>query len=256
MALLDIECVSKNFGGLAALSEVSLSVEEGSTTSLIGPNGAGKTTLFNIVTNLIPLDSGKVLFQEERIDHLPPHVIPSKGIARTFQLLGMFKELTVLENVALGGQSQTKAGMFPTIFQFPRSRLEETQIMERAKNTIRLLGLEEQANAKAGYLPYGLQKMVELGRAVCFQPKLVLLDEPTIGLSPHETQRLISVIRKIAEQGTTVFLVAHDMRTVMDISEKIYVLDFGKKIAEGTPKEVTGNEEVIKIYLGREESSA
>lgn len=256
MALLDIECVSKNFGGLAALSEVSLSVEDGSITALIGPNGAGKTTLFNIVTNLILLDSGKVLFQGERIDHLSPHLIPSKGIARTFQLLGMFKELTVLENVALGGQSQTKAGIIPTIFQLPGARSEESQIMERAKNAIRLLGLEGESNAKAGYLPYGLQKLVELGRAICFQPKLILLDEPTIGLNPYEIHGLVNVVRKITEQGTTVFLVAHDMRTVMDISDKIYVLDFGKKIAEGTPKEITGNEEVIKVYLGREEFGA
>jgi len=250
--LLKVESVSKNFGGVNALLDVNVSVDQGSITSLIGPNGAGKTTLFNVITNLIPLDSGRVLFQNERIDHLPSHQMANKGIQRTFQLLQVFKELSVFENVALGMHAKSKAGLLPTIFRFPSMSLEEVEIIEQSKNAIQLVGLEAQMNETAGRLPFGQQKLLELARAFVSRPKLLLLDEPTNGLNPHETQMIIRVLHKIHDQGIDILFVAHDMVTVMEISDKIYVLNFGQKIAEGTPDEIAKNKEVIKAYLGKE----
>jgi branched-chain amino acid transport system ATP-binding protein len=254
--LLQVESVSKNFGGISALLNITITVEQGSITSLIGPNGAGKTTLFNVITNFIPLDSGRIFFREERIDAFPPYKVANKGIQRTFQLLQVFKELSVLENVTLGMHANSKAGIFPTILRFPSMRLEEAEIIEQSMNAIQLVGLEAHVNDTAGQLPFGQQKLVELARALVSRPKLLLLDEPTNGLNPHETQKVINLLNKIHEQGINIFLIAHDMRTVMEISEKIYVLNFGQKIAEGTPEEIVKNQEVVKAYLGKEYSIA
>jgi len=251
-ALLQVDSASKNFGGLTALLKVTLTIEQGSITSLIGPNGAGKSTLFNTITNLIPLDSGSIYFQEERFDHLPPHMIASKGIQRTFQLLQVFRELTVLENVALGMHAKGNTGFLGAILRFPSMRLEEAEIIQRSKGAVRFVGLEAQSNMVAGQLPYGQQKLVELARAIVSGPKLLLLDEPTNGLSPSETQGLNGILQQLRNEGVTIFLVAHDMQTVMEISDKIFVLNFGQKIAEGTPKEIAESQEVIKAYLGRE----
>jgi branched-chain amino acid transport system ATP-binding protein len=251
-ALLQVDMVSKNFGGLAALSNISLRVEQESITSLIGPNGAGKTTLFNAITNLEPLDSGKVFFQGKRIDHLSSYMVAGKGIQRTFQLLQVFKELSVLENVALGMHARGNAGILASIFRLPSMRTEEVDIIDHSMNVIQLVGLEARTNAKASQLPYGEQKLVEIARALVSQPKLLLLDEPTNGLNPSETQKLTILLQKMREIGVTIFLVAHDMHLVMDISDQIVALNFGKVIAEGVPGEIAENQEVIKAYLGKE----
>jgi branched-chain amino acid transport system ATP-binding protein len=250
--LLRVESVSKNFGGLTALSRVNLTVERGSITSLIGPNGAGKTTLFNAVTNFIPIDTGAIFFQGERIDGLPAHSIARKGIQRTFQLLQVFKELTVLENIALGLHANSRAGLLSTILRFRSMKSEEENIIEQSKKIVHLVGLERVVHVKAGQLPFGQQKLVELGRALVSMPRLLLLDEPTNGLNPHETQETISLLNKTREQGVTIFLVAHDMKAVMQISDKIHVLNLGRKIAEGSPEEIKANQEVIEAYLGKE----
>jgi branched-chain amino acid transport system ATP-binding protein len=250
--LLQVQSVSKHFGGLGALVNVNLAVEEGSITSLIGPNGAGKTTLFNTITNLVPVDVGEIAFKGERIDHLPPHQVAIKGIQRTFQLLQVFKELTVLENVALGMHVRGNSGFIRSILRSASMRSEEREIFERSREAIRFVGLETETSARAGKLPYGQQKMVELARALVSRPNLLLLDEPTNGLNPLERARLTDMVREIRSQGVTVFFVAHDMATVMKISDKIYVLNFGQKIAEGNPKEIAQNQDVIKIYLGEE----
>jgi branched-chain amino acid transport system ATP-binding protein len=254
--ILSFESVSKNFGGLAALTDVSLSVTEGDVISLIGPNGAGKTTLLNIATNLLPLSSGKVIFEDERTDHLPPYRIPGRGIARTFQILKLPLKLSVLENVAIGAHSRSESGVFPIVLRLSRMRSEEMQIMEKAKEAIRFVGLEDHMNAITGILPLGTQRLVEMARALMCEPKLLFLDEVTTGLNFHEKQKVIHVLQKIREQGTTIFIVAHDMSFVMELSSKIYVLNFGKKIAEGSPEEIRKNREVIDVYLGRTETNS
>jgi branched-chain amino acid transport system ATP-binding protein len=251
-ALLQVDSASKNFGGLTALSKVTLTVEEGSISSLIGPNGAGKSTLFNTITNLIRLDSGSMYFEGERFDQLAPHMIAGRGIQRTFQLLQVCKELTVLENVALGMHAKGSSGFLGAILRFPSMRLEEAEIIQQSKEAVRFVGLEAQLNVAIGQLPYGQQKLVELARAIVSGPKLLLLDEPTNGLSPSETQRLNGMLEQLRNRGVTIFLVAHDMQTVMKVSDKIFVLNFGEKIAEGTPREIAENQEVIKAYLGKE----
>jgi branched-chain amino acid transport system ATP-binding protein len=255
-AILNLESVSKNFGGLAAISDVNLVVDEGDMVSLIGPNGAGKTTLLNIATNLLPFDSGKVIFQGKRIDHLPPYAIPSIGITRTFQLLRLPMKLSVLENVAVGAHSKGRAGIYSIVFRLPKMRIEEVQIIERTKWAIEFVGLEDHMRAITGHLPLGLQRLVEMARAIVSEPKLLFLDEVTTGLNPHEKRRVINVLHKVHEKGTTIFIVAHDMSFLMELSSKIYVLNFGKKIAEGTPDEIRENKEVIDVYLGRTNASS
>jgi branched-chain amino acid transport system ATP-binding protein len=255
-SLLEVDSVSKHFGGLTALSNVNLTVEEGSITSLIGPNGAGKTTLFNAITNLSPADTGEVYFQGERIDNLDTHMVAVKGIQRTFQLLQVFKELSVLENTALGMHVKGNSGFLNTVFRMRKMRSEEEEIFERSLAAIKFVGLEAKSSMTAGQLPYGQQKMVEFARAIVSEPKLLLLDEPTNGLNPSERGKLTELIREIRERHTSILLVAHDMGTVMGISDKIYVLNFGEKIAEGTPMEIAQNQKVIKVYLGEEYSIA
>jgi branched-chain amino acid transport system ATP-binding protein len=249
-ALLQVESISKSFGGIVALSNVSLNVEQGSITALIGPNGAGKTTMFNIVSNFIRPDSGKVFFQGERIDLLLPSMVASRGIQRTFQLLEVMKELSVFENVALGMHAKGNAGVLAAVIRSPSMRREEAQIRERSMDYLQLVGLQDLTNTSAGKLPYGQQKLVELARALVSDPKILLLDEPTNGLNPLETQKIMDVLRHMRERGTTILLVAHDMHTVMQISDKIYVLNYGEKISEGSPKEIARNQDVIKAYLG------
>lgn len=254
--LLKVKSVVKRFGGLKALHDVDLTVEENSITALIGPNGAGKTTMFNSVTNLTPIDSGEIFFTGERIDHLSPHLIAGLGIQRTFQLHQVFTELTVLENVALGMHVSAKSGFLGTILHLPAMRREESKIMQQSLEAIHMVGLDDHVFTLAGQLPYGQQKMVEVARAMVSRPKLLLLDEPTNGLNPSERKSLTELVLKIRRQGTTVFFVAHDMATVMRISDKIHVLSFGQKIAEGPPREILKNKKVIEVYLGEEQDIA
>jgi len=254
--VLLLESVSKHFGGLAAVSEVSLSVNDGEVVSLIGPNGAGKTTQLNIVTNLIPLSSGKVLFEGERIDSLPSYRIPGKGIARTFQILRLPQKLSVIENVAIGAHSWSQCGIVSILLRSPKMRSEERLILEKAKEVIHFVGIEEYMNAITGHLPLGIQRLVELARALACVPRLLFLDEVTTGLNFQERQKVIAVIQRIKESGTTIFMVAHDMSFVMELSSRVYVLNFGRKIAEGSPEEIGRNQEVIDVYLGRRDTYA
>lgn len=252
MSLLHIESVSKNFGGLQALSDVSTDVEEGSISALIGPNGSGKTTLFHVITKIIPPDSGKIFFAEERIDHLPAYFIPGKGIARTFQIVALFREASVWENVASGAFSKTKAEIFSIVLRLPWMRSEERYIKEQTMETLRFLGIEHLAERPAGMLPIGQQRLVELGRGLVSEPKLLLLDEPLSGLNPRESEQVQEKIIEIRNRGITILFVEHEMKSVMRLAEKITVLNFGRKIAEGAPKEIRNNPEVIEVYLGKE----
>jgi branched-chain amino acid transport system ATP-binding protein len=252
-ALLELKSIKKRFGGLMAVSDLSFRVEVGSITSLIGPNGSGKTTSFNIITKLITPDAGRILFCGENIEGLPAHEIPGKGIARTFQIISLFEKASVLENVACGAYSNTTSGAFSIICRLSRARREEKDIVERAMNAIKANGLEKWANAPAGSLPFGQQRLVELSRALVGNPKLLLMDEPLSGLTQKEGEILEDKIREIRGSGITVFFVEHKMKAVMKISEKIIVLNFGQKLAEGSPDEIRSNEAVINVYLGRGE---
>ena len=253
--ILRFESVSKHFGGLAALSDVSLEVNEGDIAALIGPNGAGKTTLLNVATNLLPLSAGEVFLNDERIDHLPPYKIAGKGIARTFQILNLPEKLSVLENVAIGAHSKSHAGVFPIIFRLSGMRSEEKGILEKAMEIIDFVGLGDHVNDITGHLPLGLQRITEMARAMMCDPQVLFLDEVTTGLSFKERKTVIDVLWKIHERGSsTIFMIAHDMSFVMELSSRIYVLSFGKKIAEGSPDEIRNNQEVIDVYLGKSDA--
>lgn len=252
MSLLRLESIYKNFGGLQALSDVNMDVEEGSISALIGPNGSGKTTLFNAITNIIPATSGKIFFNGENIDHLPAYLVPGKGIGRTFQIISLFRAASVWENVASGAFTKSKAEMLSILFRMPWMRAEERLIRERTMDTLRYLGIEHLANAQGGMLPFGQQRLVELARALVSEPKMLLLDEPLSGLNAHESGMLQEKIMEIRNRGLTILFVEHEMKAVMRLAEKITVLNFGKKIAEGSPNEIRNNSEVVEVYLGKE----
>jgi len=246
--LLSAKGVSKDFGGLRALDKVDLSVREGTITALIGPNGAGKTTLVNIITGVYGLSEGSVFFGERRINGLPPHEIVEMGLVRTFQLAKLFKGMSVLENVMVGRHSQAKASTFLPVVLNSR----EAKIYEYAMEMLKLSGLEKHAHEPAANLPHGQQRLLELARSMATSPKLILLDEPAAGLNPHEEDMLQEALRSIIKSGTTILLIEHHMRLVMNISDWVNVLDLGRKIAEGTPGEVGKNSAVVKAYLGKE----
>lgn len=251
--LLSAKGVSKDFGGLRALDKVDLSVREGAITALIGPNGAGKTTLVNIITGVYGASEGSVFFGERRIDGLPPHEIVEMGLVRTFQLVKLFKGMSVLENVMVGRHSQAKASTFlPVVLNSRRVRREEAKIYEYAMEMLKLSGLEKHAHEPAANLPHGQQRLLELARSMATSPKLILLDEPAAGLNPHEEDMLQEALRSIIKSGTTILLIEHHMRLVMNISDWVNVLDLGCKIAEGIPGEIGKNSAVVKAYLGKE----
>lgn len=252
MSLLRLESIYKNFGGLQALSDVNMHVEEGSISALIGPNGSGKTTLFNAITNIIPATSGKIFFNGESIDQLPAYLVPGKGLARTFQIISLFRTASVWENVASGAFTKSKAEMLSILFRMSWMRAEERLIRERTMDTLRYLGIEHLANSQAGMLPFGQQRLVELARALVGEPRMLLLDEPLSGLNAHESGMLQEKIMEIRNRGLTILFVEHEMKAVMRLAEKITVLNFGKKIAEGSPNEIRNNSEVVEVYLGKE----
>lgn len=252
MAVLEVERVCKNFGGVAALRDVSLALEEGRITALIGPNGSGKTTLINVVTKFLAPDSGKIVFRGERIDGLPPDVIASRGIIRTFQILRTFKELTVLENVMCGAHCWSRAGVLDSILPFSRARREEAEIREQALSALRTVGLADLTTHMAGALPLGHQRSVELARALAGRPKLLLLDEPVSGLNPEERDLMEEKLVELSGAGVTILFVEHEMKTVMKLAHKIVVLNFGENLAVGTPDEIRTDPRVVEAYLGRE----
>jgi len=250
MSLLEVKDVTVRFGGLVAASKINMNVEEGMIHSLIGPNGAGKTTMFNVMTRVIDPSEGQLEFNGENLLKKKPHQIIQSGISRTFQNLEIFKLMSVKENFLVGDHVNVDTIWFNEAIQTQKLKSEEEKAAFKASEIAGILGLKNRLNSPAGMLPYGLQKMVEIGRALISSPKLILLDEPAAGLNPSETEFLKEIIMKIKEQGITILLVEHDMSLVMDISDQITVMNFGKKIAEGKPEQIKNDPEVIKAYLG------
>lgn len=257
MFLLDIKDLTLRFGGIVPVNKVSFGIEEGSIESLIGPNGAGKTSLFNCLTGFYKAQEGDILFQGQSVMKLKPHKITELGMARTFQNLRLFKNLTVMENIMSGMHCRASAGLAGAVFRPPSQRAEEKKIKEVAIECMDFVGILDKKNMIAKNLPYGDQRRVEWARALATQPKLLLLDEPAAGLNYDEKMQLVELIKRIRDElKITVFLIEHDMGLVMKVSEKIFVIDYGMKIAEGTAQEVQNNPRVIEAYLGKEEDKA
>ena len=248
--MLRLEGINKIFGGLTALEDVSLAVAQGSITGIIGPNGAGKTTLFNIVTGLYTQTSGQVYLGKKDISLLAAEALASLGLVRTFQNVELFGQMTVLENVMVGLHTRSKSGIFSCAFKLPGQIREEKYIKENGLKWLEFTGLTDLADLTASSLPFGRGRLLEISRALAVEPQIILMDEPAAGLNSRETIELAGIIRRIKELGITVVLVEHDMELVMDICETIIVLNLGKKLAEGTPREIQENEAVIAAYLG------
>ena len=250
MSRLAVRGLSHCFGGLQAVSEVDFDVAEGGITALIGPNGAGKTTLFNLISGVLRPQAGSIRLDGRQLAGLPAHRIAALGVCRTFQTTALFPRLSALENVMVGRHVRTRAGYLAGLLNLPWTWAEERAIRRRALSIMEELGVADCAGEAAASLSFRQQRLVEIARALAADPGVLLLDEPAAGLNLHETEELGSLIRRIRDKGITVLLVEHDMSLVMDICDRIVVLSYGRKVAEGTPAEIQGNPEVISIYLG------
>lgn len=264
MPILSVEKISRSFGGVRALSEVSFTVHEGQIKALIGPNGAGKTTLFNLVSGIDRPDAGRIMYRQRGTDPgagpdpildlagRPAHLVSRLGVARTFQHSKVFDDMSVLENVQVGRHAKGRTGVVAAFLSLSRHRKEEKESAEAALHALHLVGLEERAGEPAEGLPLGDRHLLEIARALATEPNLLLLDEPAAGLNREETDRLSDTVRRIRDGGTTVLLVEHDMGFVMEISDEVVVLDYGEKIAEGPPLLIRTDPEVIRAYLGED----
>jgi len=256
MMMLESKGIHKDFGGVKALTDVDLSVPENTIMGLIGPNGAGKTTFFNVISGILPATAGDFYFKGMRLTGKKPFNITRTGIARTFQNIQLFTGMTVFENVVAGRHIRTRAGLVRGIVGGRMVRREERENRERVNELLSFVRIESERNLPADSLPYGKQRHVEIARALAVEPELLLLDEPSAGMNPRETEDLMELIRAIRKRGITVLLIEHDMNLIMGICDRIAVLDYGKKISEGTPEEIRNDEKVIEAYLGREEDYA
>ncbi len=252
MTLLSIRGVSKRFGGLQAVDDVSFDVAPGSIKALIGPNGAGKTTLFNLVSGAMIPDAGEIRFDGNPVQGLAPHEIAARGMSRTFQHIRLFPKMTVQENVMMGRHIHGRAGFVAGMLNLPYTWTEERRIREKSLEILEMLGISGRAGEVATSLAYGQQRIVELGRALACEPRLLLLDEPAAGLNIRETVEMGRMIGKIRDMGVTILLVEHDMSLVMNISDEVVVLSYGHKIAEDRPRAIQKNPEVVRVYLGED----
>ena len=253
MALLDVKNLTKNFGGLTAVGDVTMHLDKGELVGLIGPNGAGKTTLFNLLTGVYEPSEGSVSLDGTLLNGKKPYKIASLGLSRTFQNIRLFKDMTVLENVLVGMANQNKLYLLASFLRLPKFYHSEAKLRQKAMELLAIFDLDGDAETLAKILPYGQQRRLEIVRALATEPKILFLDEPAAGMNPQETAELTQLIRRIKEEfDITIMLIEHDMSLVMEVTERIYVLEYGRLIAHGTPDEIKTNQRVIEAYLGGE----